>query len=199
MEWKYPVTKYLYRKFSKPTACFFYKLGLEPNQVTIMSFILGIISALILSQKMFILGLVILFFSEILDCADGDLARMKKKVSKKGEFLDSFLDRVVEISLFYGLIFTNPNQLMLVGSLALVFSLLVTYARSKAEVVGVPCEVGVASRDVRMLIIMVSILLASLYNNAIYYGFFLIAILTIVTVIQRFFHSYTRIKNAKKK
>jgi CDP-diacylglycerol--glycerol-3-phosphate 3-phosphatidyltransferase len=198
MEWKYPITKYVYRKFSRPAARLFYKLGFEPNQVTILSFILGIISALFLSQSMFIIGLVILFVSEVLDCADGDLARIKKKVSKKGEFLDSFLDRIVEIFLFYGLILTNPSQLTLIGSLALVWSLLVTYARSKAEVVGVPCEIGIASRDVRMLIIMLSILLAPFYPEAIYWGFSLVAILSFITVIQRFWHIYSKIKDKKK-
>ncbi|MDI6826452.1 MAG: CDP-alcohol phosphatidyltransferase family protein [Candidatus Aenigmarchaeota archaeon] len=199
MEWRYPITKYFYRKFSKPTARLFYKLGFEPNQVTILSFILGIFSAIFLSQSMFIIGLVILFVSEVLDCVDGDLARMKKKVSKKGEFLDSFLDRIVEIFLFYGLIFTNPSQLMLIGSLALILSLLVTYVRSKAEVVGVSCEIGIASRDVRMLIMMVSILLVPFYSEAIYWAFLLVVVLSFVTVVQRFFYSYAKIKDVKKK
>jgi phosphatidylglycerophosphate synthase len=194
MEWKYPITKYVYRKFSKPTARLFYRLGFEPNQVTILSFILGIISALFLSQSMFIIGLIVLFVSEVLDCADGDLARMKKKVSKRGEFMDSLLDRIVEVFLFYGLILTNPSQLMLIGSLALVWSLLVAYARSKAEVIGVSCETGIASRDVRILILMVSILLTPLYPEAIYWGFFLIAVLSIITVIQRFWCTYSKIK-----
>jgi len=195
MEWKYPITKYVYRKFSGPTALLFYKLGIEPNHVTVLSLILGIISAIFLAQKMFIVGLIVLFISEILDCTDGDLARMKKKANKKGEFLDSFLDRIVEVFLFYGLIFTNPSQLMLIGTLALVWSLLVTYARSKAEVVGVPCEIGIASRDVRMLILMISILLAPFYPETIYWGFFLIAILSVITVIQRFWYTYHKIKD----
>jgi len=199
MEWKYPVTKHFYRKISRPTARLLYKLGFEPNQVTILSLILSIISAFFLSQSMFITGLIILFISEILDCADGDLARIKKKVSKKGEFLDSFLDRIVEVFLFYGLIFTNPSQLMLIGSLALVWSLLVTYARSKAEVIGISCEIGIASRDVRMLIIMISILLAPFYPEAIYWGFFLVAILSFITVVQRFWYTYRKIKNKKKR
>jgi len=199
MEWKYPITKYVYRKFSGPTARFFNRLGFEPNQVTFLSFILGILSAIFLSQSMFLIGLVILFVSEVLDCADGDLARLKKKASKKGEFLDSFLDRIVEVFLFYGLIMINSSQLMFIGSLALVWSLLVTYARSKSEVIGIPCEIGIASRDVRMLIIMISVLLALIYPYSIYWGFFLITVLSIITVIQRFWYTYSKIKDKKKK
>jgi CDP-diacylglycerol--glycerol-3-phosphate 3-phosphatidyltransferase len=198
MEWKYPITKYIYRKFSKPAARLFYKLNFEPNQVTVLSLVLGIISALLLSQSMFLIGLIILFLSEVLDCADGDLARLKKKVSKKGEFLDSFLDRIVEVFLFYGLILINPSQLMFIGTLALVWSLLVTYSRSKAEVIGITCEIGVASRDVRMLIVMISILLAPIYPETIYWGFFLITILSFITVIQRFWYTYSKIKDKKK-
>jgi CDP-diacylglycerol--glycerol-3-phosphate 3-phosphatidyltransferase len=148
---------------------------------------------------MFIVGLIVLFVSEVLDCADGDLARMKKKVSKRGEFMDSFLDRIVEVFLFYGLILTNPSQLMLIGSIALVWSLLVAYARSKAEVIGISCDIGIASRDVRMLILMISILLSPFYSEAIYLGFFLIVLLSIITVIQRFWYTYSKIKDKKKK
>ncbi len=194
MDWRYPVTKYFYRKFSKPTARILNKLKLEPNQVTVISFILGSISGLIFYYKMFIPGLVILFISEILDCADGDLARLKKNPSKKGEFLDSFLDRVVEVFVFYGIILTNPSQLMLVGTLALVWSLLVSYIRSKAEIIGIDSDIGIGSRDIRMLVIMSSVLLSPFYINSFYYGFIIILALSVITVIQRFVHVYRKIK-----
>jgi CDP-diacylglycerol--glycerol-3-phosphate 3-phosphatidyltransferase len=194
MDWKYPVTKYFYRKFSRPLAGLLNKLRFEPNQVTILSFILGAISGFIFYYRMFILGLIVLFVSEILDCADGDLARLKKKISKKGEFLDSFLDRIVEVFVFYGLILTNSSQLMLVGTLTLVWSLLVSYIRSKAELIGIESDIGVGSRDIRMLIIMLSVLFTPFYANSLYYGFIVILALSIITVIQRFFHVYTKIK-----
>ena len=194
MDWKYPVDKYFYRKLSRPTARILYKLKFEPNQVTLLSFILGILSGVIFYYRMFILGLIVLFISEILDCADGDLARMKKKASKKGEFMDSFLDRIVEAFVIYGLILTNPSQLMLVGTLALVWSVLVSYARSKAEVIGIKCNIGVGSRDIRICILMLAVLFAPFYPNSLHYGFFLILALSIITVIQRFVHTYTSIK-----
>ena len=195
MNFRYPVTKYFYRKFSRPTARILYKLNFEPNQVTFISFILGILSGIIFYYRMFLFGLVVLFISEILDCADGDLARLKKKVSKKGEFLDSFLDKIVEVFVFYGIILTNPSQLMLVGTLALVSSLLVSYVRSKAELIGIECDIGVGSRDIRMLIIMLSVLFTPFCPNSLYYGLIIILALSVITVIQRFVHTYTRIKN----
>jgi phosphatidylglycerophosphate synthase len=194
MDWRYPVTKYFYRKFSKPAARILNKLKLEPNQVTVISFIWGSISGLIFYYKMFIPGLIILFVSEILDCADGDLARLKKKPSKKGEFLDSFLDRVVEVFVFYGIILTNPSQLMLVGTLALAWSLLVSYIRSKAEIIGIDSDIGVGSRDIRMLVIMLAVLLSPFYAISFYYGFIIILVLSVITVIQRFIHVYRKIK-----
>ena len=194
MDWKYPVDKYFYRKLSRPTARILYKLKFEPNQVTLLSFILGILSGFIFYYRMFIFGLIVLFISEILDCADGDLARLKKKVGKKGEYLDSFLDRIVEAFVFYGLILTNPSQLMLVGTLALFWSVLVSYARSKAEVIGIRCDIGVGSRDIRICILMLSVLFLPFYPNSLHYGFFLIFSLSIMTVIQRFVHTYTKIK-----
>ena len=194
MDWKYPVTKYFYRKFSRPTAKILYKLKFEPNQVTLLSFTLGVLSGVIFYYRIFLLGLIVLFISEILDCADGDLARLKKKVSKRGEFLDSSLDRIVEAFVIYGLILTNPSQLMLVGSLALVCSMLVSYARSKAEVIGIRCDIGIGSRDIRMCILMLSVLFSFFYPNSLYYGFVVILVLSVITVIHRFAHTYKRIK-----
>jgi CDP-diacylglycerol--glycerol-3-phosphate 3-phosphatidyltransferase len=194
MDLKYPVTKYFYRKFSRPTARILNKLNFKPNQVTFLSFILGVLSGVIFFYRMYIYGLIVLFISEILDCADGDLARLQKKISKKGEFIDSFLDRIVEVVIFYGLILTNPSQLMLIGTLALTWSILVSYARSKAEVIGVSCDIGIASRDIRMLIFMLAVLFEPLYMNAIYYGFILISILSFITVIQRFYCVYSNVK-----
>ena len=194
MDFRYPVTKYFYRKFSKPIAQILYKLNFEPNQVTILSFLLGVLSGVIFYYRMFLFGLVVLFISEILDCADGDLARLKKKVSKKGEFLDSFLDRIVEVFVIYTLILTNPAQLMLVGTLALVWSMLVSYARSKAEVLGIKCDIGIGSRDIRMCILMLSVLFAPFYSGSLYYGFIIILALSVITVIQRFAYTYSKIK-----
>ncbi len=194
MDFRYPITKYVYRKFSEPTARLLNKLKLSPDQVTFISFILGILSGFILYYKMYILGLIVIFISEILDCADGDLARLQKKVSKRGEFADSFLDRIVEVAIFYGLILSNPSQLMLVGTLALTWSILVSYARSKAEILGISCYMGIASRDIRMMIIMLSILFQMFYSNAIYYAFVLIAALSFITVVQRFYRVYSSLK-----
>lgn len=194
MNCRYPVTKYFYRIFSRPLARVLYKLKFEANQVTIISFIIGILSGIIFYYKMFLLGLVILFISEILDCADGDLARLKKKVSKKGEFLDSFLDRIVEVFVFYGLILTNPSQLMLIGTLALFWSMLVSYARSKAEVIGIKCDIGIGSRDIRMLIIMLMALFSPFYANSLFYGFIIIFVLSVITVIHRFVYIYRNIR-----
>ncbi len=194
MDLRYPVTKYFYRKFSRPTARILYKLNLEPNQVTLLSFILGILSGFIFYYEMFIFGLIVLFISEILDCADGDLARLKKKPSKKGEFLDSFLDRIVEVFVIYGLVLTNPSQLMLVGTLALVWSILVSYARSKAEVIGIKCDIGIGSRDIRICILMLAVIFTPFHPDSLYYGFIIILVLSVITVIQRFVHTYVRIK-----
>ena len=108
--------------------------------------------------------------------------------------MDSFLDRIVEAFVIYGLVLTNPSQLMLVGTLAMVWSVFVSYARAKAEVIGIKCDIGVGSRDIRICILMLSVLFAPFYPDSLYYGFIIILALSVVTVIQRFVHTYTRIK-----
>jgi CDP-diacylglycerol--glycerol-3-phosphate 3-phosphatidyltransferase len=194
MNWKYPLTNYVYRRISKPLAEFFDKINATPTQVTILSVTLGVLSGFILYTREFFLGIVLLFISQILDCVDGDLARLQGTTSKRGAFISSFLDRIVEIAVIYGIILTNPTQLLLVGSFALVSSIMVTYARREADRAGVECKVGLASRDIRIFVIMVSIFLYPFLPSALYWGFVVLIILSSVSVVQRFYHTYTRIK-----
>jgi CDP-diacylglycerol--glycerol-3-phosphate 3-phosphatidyltransferase len=195
MDWRYPLTTYVYRRISKPLANVFNRFNATPTQVTILSVILGVIAGLIFYLEMFILGVVLLLISQVLDCVDGDLARLQGTTSKKGAFLSSFLDRIVEIAVIYGIILTNPTQLLLAGSLALISSIMVTYARREADRAGVECKVGLASRDIRIFVIMMSILLYLFLPSALYWGFVGLIILSSISVIQRFYHAYTRIKS----
>jgi len=94
------------RKFSKLLTWFAVRVKATPNQVTLISFAIGLYSAFCFTKGSFsqtLLGAVLLQISIIVDCVDGELARYTRKFSKLGAWLDAVTDRVKEYMVFLGL------------------------------------------------------------------------------------------------
>jgi phosphatidylinositol phosphate synthase len=124
------------------------------------------------------------------DMLDGVLARVKGTSGAWGAFLDSTLDRIGDASVFAGLaiwlVRTHQGALACVALFCLVAGLLVSYAKARAEGLGIRCDVGVAERSERLLIALVAAGLTGLgvpYVLAI--GLWALAALTTVTLGQR--------------
>jgi CDP-diacylglycerol--glycerol-3-phosphate 3-phosphatidyltransferase len=145
------------------------------------------------------LGGALLLLSGVFDMLDGKVARGREMVSKFGAFYDSTLDRVGESALYTGiaLYFASggvPERIMLpavgITITALACSLMVSYARARAEGLGLDCKVGIAQRAERILGLGVP----SLFFGAGPSGFLLLGIVTFLaliafaTVIQRIVH-----------
>lgn len=99
-------SKELYGKLSVPIVKKLAKTRITPNQITILSLLLGLISGLLFAfgyQKCLIIGAILLHFSILLDYVDGGLAREKKMVSAFGWWLDTFGDRTVDFFIYFGL------------------------------------------------------------------------------------------------
>jgi archaetidylinositol phosphate synthase len=117
---------------------------------------------------------------QIADCADGDMARLTRNTSRAGAFLDSVLDRWTDAALILGLGFSDLERYGAAAALALSGSFLVSYARARALSLGVDCPDGIATRDTRMLIIM----LAAVFNWVLA-GLITVAVLGLATSITR--------------
>jgi CDP-diacylglycerol--glycerol-3-phosphate 3-phosphatidyltransferase len=117
------------------------------------------------------------------------VARATDKTSRFGAFLDSLLDRYSEAIIFGALIFElgRRGDLALVGGacLALAGSLLVSYARARAEGLGLDCEVGALQRPERVIILGAGLLFPDLLLTP---AVWLLAVATNVTVLQRILH-----------
>ena len=99
------VDTYLNRKFSRLLTRLFLRTPLTPNQITILSFLTGLFGAscfLLGSYGGSVVGAFLLQFSTVLDCVDGEVARVKMLESPFGEWLDITLDTVVHIAIFLG-------------------------------------------------------------------------------------------------
>ena len=99
------VDTYLNRRYSRLLTRLFLRTPLTPNQITILSFLTGLLGAscfLLGSYGGSVLGALFLQFSTVLDCVDGEVARVKMLESPLGEWLDITLDTVVHIAIFLG-------------------------------------------------------------------------------------------------
>jgi len=124
------------------------------------------------------------------DMLDGVLARVKGTSGAFGAFLDSTLDRIADAAVFAGLtiwlVRTGQDALAWVALFCLVAGALISYAKARAEGLGIPCDVGFAERTERMLLALVPAGLTGLgvpYVLAI--GLWVLAVLSVVTFGQR--------------
>lgn len=192
MEWKYPLTNHVYRRLSRPLAARLAKTRITPNQITWFSGFLGIVAAGLVAFEYIYAAVGLLFISGILDCTDGDLARAKGMVSRYGAYLDHMMDRWVDGALVIGLVLLDFESLWLVGLMAMMGTYLATAPRTKAEAEGVSCLVGLATRDFRMLVWWVGLLLGQYY-----WLLAALAILGLVTSLHRTGHSLSKLRKVE--
>jgi CDP-diacylglycerol--glycerol-3-phosphate 3-phosphatidyltransferase len=167
-----------------PVARLLGRWGVHPNSLTIVGFLLQVgVSALLAVGRIRWGGVLLLVFAP-LDALDGAVARATGKVSLFGAFLDSTLDRLADAALILGLAWHAARQgaeleaaLLLAG---LVAALMVSYTRARAESLGIPCKVGIATRMERVLLIGVLSALALVPVLA-----WALAVLSLFTLFQR--------------
>ena len=167
------------------------KLGITPNMLSLLAIIFAVISGFFYSNLIEfninniiqnqVLGAIFLLITGLFDMLDGSLARITKKTSSKGAFIDSTFDRVTEIIIYSGLLLGQYAESILIF-FAITLSMLVSYSRTKAEVINVDLRgVGIAERSERILI-----LCFFSFINEIRYAIIIIVILSSITFIQRF-------------
>lgn len=165
---------------------------ISPNLFTIFGMLAHFVLAWLIVQGHMVVAGVAVFFVAPLDALDGALARKLGRKPGFGAFLDSTMDRLAEIILFGGFIFYYgrlENMLMIATAyIALTGSLMVSYARSRAEALDVSCKVGLLTRVERYAVLTLFLLLD---RPAI--ALATIAIFTYITVAQRIFHVWQQL------
>jgi CDP-diacylglycerol--glycerol-3-phosphate 3-phosphatidyltransferase len=142
---------------------------------------------------MFFTGTAIVFFSVLTDLLDGTMARMRGSVSTFGAWLDSTCDRVADAAIFSGLVFwyTGGGQSTLLAAVALfclVAGSIVSYAKARAEGVGLSADVGLAERAERLIVVLLGTFVVGLGAPewVLAVALWILAVATAVTVVQRF-------------
>lgn len=175
-----------------PIASVLARRQLSPNLFTVIGMLAHFLLAWLIVQGHMVAAGVAIFFVAPLDALDGALARKLGRKPGFGAFLDSTLDRLAEIILFGGFIFyfgRLDNMLMIATTyIALTGSLMVSYARSRAEALHVSCKVGLLTRVERYAVLTLFLLL-----DLPAIGLVVIAVFTYITVAQRIFHVWQQL------
>ena len=169
---------------------------LTPNAISLTGFALNLAAAGLVVGRMFFLAGVAFIVGSIMDTLDGRYSRMSGKGTQFGAFLDSTLDRLEEgiVLTAVAAYFASQHDQLAVAAVvaAVLFSLMVSYTRARAEALGVQCKVGLATRPVRVVILSIGLVFArgaslghfELLAPAVY----VLAVLSLFTVCQRIWH-----------
>lgn len=201
-------------------------IGMTPNQVTIIGFLLNVVGALYLigafnsneleyGENLFGFG-IILGFAGLMDTLDGRLARVSGLKSKFGAFFDSVVDRYSEFIMFFGILVYFVKFDLMIGItssfFALIGSIMVSYNRSRAEALGIDCSVGFMQRPERIIFIGLwaiiwgmiwrfspHIMSFQIANTGIDWytsGFIFLAISTNITALRRLIYSESKLRES---
>ena len=169
------------------------RIGVTPTAITLFGLALNIAAGVCIGTGRTVLGGVVLLLASICDGLDGALARRLDRVTKFGAFLDSTIDRIAETVVLAGVaayFIWHPGSLAdalwgVVALLALGGSLITSYARARAEGLGMECKVGWFERPERMVVTILGLLLG---HRALVAALSILTVFSWFTVLQRIRH-----------
>ena len=176
------------------------RTGVRPNTITTVGTGLVLVSAIVYATGHIRIGGLLLLLSGVADTLDGQVARAGAMVTRFGAFYDSTLDRVGDGATFIGIgafLLTAPDvayriPAVILCMVAILASVLVSYARARAEGLGLDCKVGIAQRAERVLGLGVASLVFGAGPGGVLLEAIvaLLAVASIITVVQRFIYVY---------
>jgi len=179
--------KEAFRELIKPLARLLSAMRVRPDTLTHLGWTLAVTSAVLFGLGRVRTAGAVMLLAGLFDALDGAVARESNRMSDFGAFLDSTMDRFSESAIFVGVLFFyasagRPYETLLAGA-AMTFSLLTSYTRSRAEGLGIRCEVGLLERAGRVVILSLCALAGFLTA-----GVALVAAGALVTTVQRILH-----------
>src|ERR1039457_1232485 len=166
---------------------------IHPNVLTFLGLVINIWAAWLFSQGRFVWAGVVVIGAGLFDMVDGRVARATKQVTLFGGFFDSVIDRYSDLALFMGLLvyYASINRFFYIVLTAIVMtgSVMVSYARARAECTIPQCKVGFLERPERIVLIIIGALFDRMAPVL-----WIIAILSNLTVVHRMIYTFQEAK-----
>ena len=172
---------------------------LTPNTISLTGFVLNIVAAVLVWERLFFLGGIAFIIGSVMDTLDGRYSRMSGKGSPFGAFLDSTLDRIEEgvvLTAVAGYFALHGNRVAVAAVVvAVLASLIVSYTRARAEALIGSCKVGFMERPERIVAIILGALFARW--GAMAPALWVLAVMSTITIIHRIRYTYLETERRK--
>src|SRR6185437_10066982 len=172
------------------------KAPITPNWITVIGLIFTLVVALLVGAGYLLAGGIVLALTSVTDIADGALARARNECTDYGAFFDSLLGRIGEAVIGIGIIiyYVNHGHAMegsLLTYLSVCGALMVSYARARAEGLGLDCSVGFMARPERIVVTVAGLILAAPFGMwVLTASLWILLVTTFLTTAQRLLHVY---------
>jgi CDP-diacylglycerol--glycerol-3-phosphate 3-phosphatidyltransferase len=172
------------------------RLRIHPNVLTFAGVVINVLAAWALGLGRFVLAGVLMVLANIFDFIDGKVAKELQLESRFGAFWDSVMDRFSDITLFIGLIFLysqlHRTDYVIITALAMMFSVMTSYTRARAESLIEKCKVGFMERPERIVLFMIGA-----FTNRMSAVLWVILVLSIVTVVDRIYYTWRELRGTE--
>jgi len=173
--------------------------GITPNALTLLGLLLNVFVAIVIAMGNPVIGGILVLGANAFDMLDGAVARVSGQGSRFGAFLDSTLDRYAEAVVYGGLmawlLSVGDQTSLLAAYLAIIGSIMVSYARARAEGLGIRGEVGWLPRPERIILLALALIF---HQYLLVPVLWLLAILTNFTALQRILHARRMLESQDK-
>jgi CDP-diacylglycerol---glycerol-3-phosphate 3-phosphatidyltransferase len=139
--------------------------GIPPNVLTTIGVTINMGCAVLFALGEFFWGGVVLIVANLFDMLDGNVARLSGRVTKYGTFLDSSLDRLSDMTVFFGIIIFYARSVpqhsllnVILAGLGMICSVMVSYTTARSEALGVKANVGFLQRPERIVLLIIGAL-----------------------------------------
>ena len=167
--------------------------GVNPNFLTFLGLIVNFAAAANFAVGNFRTAAAIIFFAGFLDMLDGQVARRQNRVTAFGAFYDSTLDRYADMALYMGLLVyysvSGRTPYVVLAAVATAGSVMVSYARARAESLIPLCKVGFMERPERLVLLIIG----GAFNRMAQV-LWVIAIVSTLTVFHRIYFTWQETK-----
>jgi CDP-diacylglycerol---glycerol-3-phosphate 3-phosphatidyltransferase len=168
-------------------------LRIHPNILTFVGLLINVAAAVALGLGRFVLAGFIMGIANIFDFIDGKVAHQLNAISVFGGFWDSVIDRFSDIALFVGLIYLysrlGRTDYVMITALAMMFAIMTSYTRARAESLITKCKVGFMERPERIVLFLIGA-----FTNRMAAVMWVIGVLSVFTVADRIIYTYRELQ-----
>ncbi len=173
-------------------------LRIHPNILTFVGLLINVAAAYEVARGRFVRAGFIMGVANIFDFIDGKVAHELQAVSVFGGFWDSVIDRFSDIALFVGLIYLysrlGRTDYVMITALAMMFAIMTSYTRARAESLIAKCKVGFMERPERIVLFLIGA-----FTNRMAAVMWVIGVLSVFTVADRIIYTYRELQTPASK